>query len=480
MADPLTSAAIVALSVAALLILLGALRKARARGEWSGGATLGAVIVLLTISFVELFVTYLGLWDKERNAYKSVTWSVPPMAHGVMRLLAVILAVIAAAVFVVQLRRKRTIINIPAVLFLLIEIVSAESALLHGDNPFRPLSVVFLAVVLACTVAPRGLGIHVGVGAACMVVAIASGFTFYIHRDFSVFACTSDSLTSDKCGLFNFNFRGILENENALAMYLALAMPFVYIGFGSWEGTALSAYILCLVMMTGGRSGMTAAAVTFLALVTLRPNIRKPTAAPVRNSLLYVGLSGALLVGFLLPYFTEDPNAYHGRAGLWILVRDTLSDPATLVYGTGMLGWQHVRDSGLIDPTASYSVHNQWLQVLYSAGLIGLLLFFATLGVLVWQARPYYGLVIGCVLIPVFVLGVTERPWPIDTSDWLTWAIPAALLSYPAVRRRSIEGDTTAGPQDARSPVERAADGYLDDELPSRDWHADAEVVRWR
>ena len=225
MADPVTSAAIVALTVAALLIFLSALRKARARGEWSGAATLGAMIVLLTISFVELFVTYLGLWDKERNAYKSVTWSVPPMAHGVMRLLALILAVIAAAVFVVRLRRKHTVVNVPAVLFLLIEIVSAESALVHGDNPFRPLSVVFSAVVLACTVAPRGLGIHVGVGTACMIVAIASGFTFYIHRDFSVFACTSDSLTSDKCGLFNFNFRGILENENALAMYLALAMP---------------------------------------------------------------------------------------------------------------------------------------------------------------------------------------------------------------------------------------------------------------
>ena len=71
MADPVTSAAIVALTVAALLILLSALRKARAREEWSGSATLGAVIVLLTISFVELFVTYLGLWDKERNAYRA-------------------------------------------------------------------------------------------------------------------------------------------------------------------------------------------------------------------------------------------------------------------------------------------------------------------------------------------------------------------------------------------------------------------------
>jgi O-Antigen ligase len=470
-ANSVISAAIVALSAMAVLVLLSALRKARARGEWSGTATLGAVIVLLTISFVEMFVTYFGLWTKQRNAYKNVTWVVPDVAHQVMRLLAMVLAVIAAVVFVVRLRRGRTVVNIPAVLFLLIEIVSAESALLHGDNPFRPLSIVFLAVVLACTVAPRGLGIQLGVGTACMIAAIASGFTFYIHKDFSVFACTSDSLTSDKCGLFNFDFRGILENENALAMYLALAMPFVYIGFGSWEGTALAGYILILVMMTGGRSGMIAAAVTFLALILFRPNIRKPAAAPIRNTLLYIGLAAAVVVGFVLPFVTEDPNAYHGRAGLWILVRDALSDHATLLYGTGMLGWQHVRDSGLIDPTASYSVHNEWLQVLYSAGLIGLLLFVAALAVLVWQARPNYSLVIGCVLVPVFMLGVTERPWPIDTSDWLTWAIPAALLSYPVVRRRSDEGDT-------RSP--RREDLVLVETVVGSTSRADADVVRWQ
>jgi hypothetical protein len=461
MADSITSTVVVALTVVALLIWLNALRKVRARGEWSRAATFGAVLVALTISFVELFVTYLGKWTKHRDAYKTVAWLMPDVAHQAMRVFALLLAFAAAIAFVIQLKRTHTVINLPAVLFLLIEVVSAESALLHGDNPFRPLSVVFLAVALACTVAPRGLGIHIGVGTVCMVAAIASGFTFVIHRDFSVFACTADAFTSDKCGLLNFEFRGILENENALAMYLTLAMPFVYIGFRSWEGTALSAYILCLVLMTGSRSGTTAGVVTFLSLILLRPNIRKPTAAPIRNSLLYLGLSSLFAIGFLTPFLTTDPNAYHGRASLWMMVRSTLSDPATLVYGSGMLGWQHVRDSGLIDRNASYSVHNQWLQVLYSAGLIGLLLFVAALGVLVWQARPRYSLVVGCVLIPVFVLAMTERPWPIDTSDWLTWAIPAALLSYPAVRRRKTERDPKSERQEELSPFGPAVDAEV-------------------
>lgn len=457
MANSVISTVMVAFSVAALLVLLNALRKLRARGEWSPTATFGAAIAGLTIVFVELFVTYLGEWTKERNAFKSITWVVPPVAHSIMRLVTMLLAIYVTVVFVRRLKRGRTVINLPAVFFLLIEVISAESALLHGDNPFRPLSMVFLAIVLACMVAPRGLGIHIGVGTTCVIAAIASGLTFVIHRDFSVFPCTSDTLTSDKCGLLDFNFRGILENENALAMYLALAMPFVYIGFGSWEGLLLAGYILCLILMTGGRSGMIAGAVTFVALIVLRPNIRTPVAAPIRSGLLYLGLAGMLVVGFAVPFLATDPNAYHGRAGLWMLVREALADSATLTYGTGMMGWQHVRDSGKIDPSASYSVHNEWLQVLYSAGFVGLLLFLACLGFLIWQARPNYTLVIGCVLIPVFVLSVTERPWPIDTSDWLAWAIPAALLSYPAARRRSTENEPKPEGRAGLSSFETAA-----------------------
>src|SRR5882757_5771050 len=312
MASSFVSAFVVAFSLVAVLVLISALRKVKARGEWTGTATFGAAMVLLTVGFVEVFVTYLGLWTKQRNAYRGVTWVVPDVAHQVMRVLVLLLGVMAIVVFVVRLRRSHTVINLPAVLFLLIGVVSGGSALLHGDNPFRPLSVVFLAVVLVCTVAPRGLGIHIGVGAACMIVAIASGFTFLVNKDFSVFSCTTDTLTADKCGLLGFNFRGILENENAIAMYLTLGMPFVYIGFGSWEGMTLSAYILCLTLLTGSRSGMTAAAITFVALILLRPNIRQPTAAPIRSGLLGVGLAGLTLVGFLVPFLTNDPTAYHG------------------------------------------------------------------------------------------------------------------------------------------------------------------------
>jgi hypothetical protein len=126
----------------------------------------------------------------------------------------------------------------------------------------------------------------------------------------------------------------------------------------------------------------------------------------------------------------------------------------------------------MIDPAASYSVHNEWLQVLYSTGIIGSILFLGALGLLLWQARPKYSLVVGSVLIPVFVLAVTERPWPIDTCDWLIWAIPATLLSYPAVRRQSTEGTAKPG-----LPQPETVSDAQDDESSGRTWRAELKVA---
>jgi O-antigen ligase len=93
-----------------------------------------------------------------------------------------------------------------------------------------------------------------------------------------------------------------------------------------------------------------------------------------------------------------------------------------------------------------YSAHNQWLHVLYTTGLIGFLLFVGVLALLIWQAGRIYSLVIGCVLLPVFLLAVTELPWPTDSVDWVMWVVPGALLSYPAARR--LSGDQVAGSPD--------------------------------
>jgi hypothetical protein len=167
-------------------------------------------------------------------------------------------------------------------------------------------------------------------------------------------------------------------------------------------------------------------------------------------------LAVAFVVGVAVPFYTNNPTLFDGRGHMWMLAREGLSDPATLLYGTGMLGWQHLREAGLINFTSVYAVHNQWLHMLYSTGLTGFLLFVAAVAYLIRQAGRTYSLVVGCVLLPVFVLSLAERPWPIDTIDWLIWIVPGALLSYPMAGR--LPGDQiTETPRVSGEPVKYCA-----------------------
>lgn len=453
MVDAVTSNMMVAISLVALLVYLSALRNVFRRGEWSATATLGAAIATFSAASVDIVVTYMGSWQKVANLMLNRPWEWPGPAHQVWRALSLALGVIATIIFLVRIKRGTTHVNMPAVLLAVAALVSFASSLLNGDNPFRPVSVVYVVLLAFCVVAPRGLGIHVGIATFCGLVALTSGFTFLeflSQNNISIFPCPKS-----KCGILHVNFSGVMENENGLALYLVLAMPFVYMGFGSWQGTTLCAYILGLVLVTGSRSGALAGVVTFAALILLRPNIRQPAAAPIRSRLLYIGLALASIVGIVLPFTEQDPTAFTGRGYLWLLVRQGMSDPATLLRGTGVFGLQHMLDAGLMQLPV-YSTHNQWMQVLFSAGLLGFVLFLAAVATLLWNARGTYSLVAGSVLVPVLVLSVTERPWPIDSIDWLSWAVPAALLSYPAVRRRRRPNDAALRDVAADRPSEEA------------------------
>jgi hypothetical protein len=440
MVDEFTSYMIVAISAVALLVFISALRKVVRRDGWSRTATLAAVIATCTQLTVDFLVTYLGKWQRVRDFHSNVPWQWPGTWHQLWRALSLSLGLISAIVFVTRARRHDVPLNIPAVLLATVALVSFASSLLHGDNPFRPVSVVYAVLLIACTVAPRGLGIHVGIATCSTIVALGSGFTFltFIRQyGFGVFPCTAD-----KCGILDFGFSGVMVHDNALAIYLDLAMPFVYIAFGSWEGVFLTAYMLGLTLMTGSRSGGVAGLITFLALIVIRPNVRKPNAAPVRSWLLHFGLLAALIVGIEVPFLRHDPSAFTGRAYLWSLVHASMSDTANLWYGTGVRGVLHLREAGLIKFDV-YSVHNQWMQILFSAGIIGFVLFIVALALMLWNARGRYTLVIGSVLLPAFVLGVTERPWPIDSLDWLPWVMPATLLCYPATRDKNPDSADT-------------------------------------
>jgi hypothetical protein len=447
------------LSPGALALILGAaaialvatvhgVRGMLARGEWREGASgaflLGAVMSSGVAMAVSLSKTYQSQQDPYGNTV--ITW--PAWANLLQLGLYVLLALASLYLVLTRLPRRGAVLSIPAVLFLLAALVSNASALLRGDNPLTPYYLVALALLAAATVAPRGLGVHVGLGSFGALAGVFCGVATAVNPSFTAFACNQG-----KCGVLGVNFRGFLDNENGMALYLALIMPFVYLAFGRRTGALLAGYLLFLTLLTGSRTGAFAAAMTYALLLVVRPDIRRPQFSVSRATVLYGVLGVTAAVGMVLPFLPHDPTDLTGRPALWMLARQTLSEGQTIFLGTGALGWNEVRQAGLIDRSASYSVHNQWLQTLFTGGLLAAALMVAALVVLVAQAGRRYSLVVGCVLLPAVCLAVTERPWAIDYLDWLSWDLLGTLLCYPLTPRETGaagEGDGARQPDEQR------------------------------
>jgi O-Antigen ligase len=420
------------------------------RGELRSGGFLGFLLVAASSSLVDVVVTATDQWTKSRDAFGEVVTTLPGWAYELQLGLYSLLLVGGVVVIAVRGTSRDATLNVPALFFLLLALLSDASALRYGDNPLRPFYLTFLSVLAATVVAPRGLGVHVGYGAFLAPAAILCGAFIVLKPEFATFPCVAD-----KCGLLGFNSQGFFENENALALYLTLAMPFVYIACGRVSGTLLSAYLLFIVLLTGSRSGALSSLVTFALLLVVRPDVRQPSFSWPRAVPLYGVLGAAAAVGVALPLTADDPTSYTGRAYLWGIARSLLADGQSLLLGRGALGWEKVRDAGLIDFSAVYSVHNQWLQVLFSTGLVGVVVLLAGLVLLVVQAGRRYALVVGCVLVPVFCLATTERPWSIDIVDWLLWALPGALLCYPLARARDgVTPDPNPAAVEAAEPAQ--------------------------
>jgi hypothetical protein len=429
MAPGWSSLLILLATAVAAVVIVWEVRQVLRRGEWDRDTTLAFVVTVLATSVIDVAVTYTDHWVKLTDAFGNAVTTIPGWAYQTQVVMYVLVAVGGAGVFLVRLSRPGATINVPALLLLLAVLVGHASAVLHGDVPLRPFELILLAVLVGTLAAPSGRSVHVGFGIFWACGAVAAGLAAVAQRDYSTFACAAD-----KCGVLGFNFRGWLDNENAISMDLTLAMPFVYLCFGRRSGTLLSTYLLFLVLISGSRTGAVAAVATYVLLVLVRPDIRRPEFSRPRATLLYSTLAVTAAVGLVLPFVTQNPAAFTHRGYIWGLARESLSTPWAWILGSGSQAWEHVRQKGLIDFSAVYSVHNLWLQMLYSGGLVALALLIGAFVLLVVRAGRRYSLVVGSVLAPVFLLAMTEAPWPTGVVNWLVWAVPGALLCYPADR----------------------------------------------
>jgi len=192
-----------------------------------------------------------------------------------------------------------------------------------------------------------------------------------------------------------------------------------------------------MVLATGSRSSLFAVAATLLVLVALRPTFDRPLGPESATTVRVLALIG-VLVGAVLPFMSFDATSFTGRVGLWELAKQQLAESPWV--GLGGKAWSANLDSGLITADQAYAVHNQWLDVGYATGMLGVALFLILWIVAVRSGgspTSALGLVI---LIPVIYLGVFERPITFTSLDVFTWIFPALFLALPVLARSATGG----------------------------------------
>jgi hypothetical protein len=347
-----------------------------------------------------------------------------------LQLLVIVASLVAALVFFIWRASRELVIGGPWIAIALVVVVASSDVVNGHLADLGPRLVVLLALLLAASVAQPGRPALLGAAAVGLTYGLLGAVQAAIHPTDAFRACRED-----KCGVGGALYAGAVTNENAMGVVMALTIPFMWLAFRGRGRVVLIGYVVATVALSGSRTAQLAAVAALLALVILRPNLDLPrsvTAAPARELASIVGVVGMAILGALLPLLTWTGVGELGDRSYFARLALAGISESPLI-GQGGTAWGRLYQIGVIPIAGTYSPHNQWLDVAYASGLIGLVLFIALLGDLLLRS-PLLINTSAAILIPVLVTSTLERPWSFATNDGTTFTLLAALLCAPGSR----------------------------------------------
>jgi hypothetical protein len=365
--------------------------------------------------------------------------------------------VVATVFFVLRVRRVR--VSGGPWLAVALVVTAATADVLHGHaGDLGPRVLVLLALLAAVSVADPTRPAFIGAAAVGLLYAFLGAVQAALHPDFAFRACRPD-----KCGPGGGLYVGALSNENGLGLVAALSIPFVWLAFRGRSRVVIVGYLAATAVLAGSRTGLLTAVAALLTLMIIRPRLEPParyTSVPSRTgrSVLVVGLIAA--VGAVLPLLARSGMVGVGdRSEFWRLAIVGITESPLL--GQGGTGWLRLYERGQIPLAGSYSPHNQWLEVGYAAGAVGLVLFVALMAYLLLHSPELVG-ASTAILVPVLAASALERPWSFAVNDSLTFTLLAALLcvrhaSGPRPSRSVPLAQRTATPRRRQARITAAA-----------------------
>lgn len=189
---------------------------------------------------------------------------------------------------------------------------------------------------------------------------------------------------------------GLLNNRNHQGALLALTFPLATLAWGGGYGwnfrsgierfsaVALSLFVLPLEVVTGSRSGFIVAAIGFtISLLTIPTMVRRPNKRLTEAGKYTLGFAVFGAIIYITIYASRDMAiarfAYVDqdlRLPLWRSIMQAL--PSYWPWGTGVGtyvdAYQILEPDKLLRPRFSNNAHNDWLEVIFTAGAPGLFL----------------------------------------------------------------------------------------------------------
>lgn len=407
-------------ALVALLLLLPSVRHSRAAGDLDASAalTLGmGWLIILPLALVAIS----GDLTRRPDVFGELVAIFPGWYLIAVHVAMLLVAALAAVLLLRRLTSARTPVHTAGLFAILLWAVAYLASGLHGGGLLSLRGGVLLVCLMAATVLPRGRGACLGAGIVGVTLAIASGVLAVFRYDVALVPCP------DQCSVLGPSLTGVLPNQNLLGVALAVAIPFAHLGFRGRARYWFVFYLAGMAIATGSRTASLAAVITVVALLIVRPRIDADRRTLGRAAIAGLVLAGAVFSSVYVLRQDYDPSALTNRPSLWRVASEYVQESPWFGYGPEK--WASLyRESSLIPQAAQDSVHNQWMDVLFRAGWIGVaLLVSMVLATLLSSRRARPGVML--TLATIAMVGITERAWSVGTFDLFSFSLVALILT---------------------------------------------------
>ncbi|MFE7856664.1 hypothetical protein [Streptomyces sp. NPDC057403] len=432
----------VLLGILALLSLIPtavAWRRARAFGDWNATSTLVFLVGILANAPTVAYVLHSGR-PQLLDPLGEVVIGFPQWVNRIGTVANAVLFAACAVFAFLRVVSGRVRPNGTPLIACGLVILLAFSDGLHGQQVFTPRQLVLLVVLLAVVVARPGRGALLGGAAVVLLFSLLSGIAALIQPTTVLRPCRTDN----PCGVLGVLYAGVFTNENIFSLILVLGLPFIWLALRGPVRAVLACYVAFTAVATGSTLASVSAVVVLAFLFVMAPRLPDERASgPVhslRPLLALLTLGAAAAVGLAAPFHHPGVETLGDRATIWDMARGELRQ--SVLIGFGGKTWSAKYRISEIPAAVSPSLHNEWIDLLYAGGLVGLGLFLLLLARLLLGDGAAGIPVAASVLLPVLLTSILERPWAFAFSNSLSFCLIVALLT--PVGRASARGSRAA------------------------------------